>query len=196
LLVSYVALWILVGFFAIALFGLYHHFGEMYLNSRQGREQQGPAVGTTLKPSVAEDVNGIVRAVPPLAPSLMVFASTDCKLCGRLRTGIRDFAHRHPQLDVVVLCEGQASQVATWAEPLGSDIPVITDTHHRRASDYGIAMTPFVVGCGATGSVVLRGLINEIDGLELAAEELERDLTRRANVEEHILTPAPIGASS
>ena len=47
LLGSYIALWILVAVLSVAVFALYHHFGQMYLNSREGRETQGPDLGAT-----------------------------------------------------------------------------------------------------------------------------------------------------
>jgi hypothetical protein len=61
LLVSYAALWIVVIVMAIAL---YHHFGEMYLNSREGRQNQGPDVDSELKPLGARDVAGASLRLP------------------------------------------------------------------------------------------------------------------------------------
>lgn len=186
----------MITFFAIALLALYHHFGEMYLNSREGRERQGPEVGKMLKRWTGLDIAGREWVLPARAPSLMLFVSVDCKLCGRLRNGIAAFATQHPDLAVTVLCDGQVSQVKSWAESLRGEVPVIADPLHRKATAYGVAMTPFVVGCDSDGVVVLRGLFNEIEGLELAAEQLERELLVRSRDAEAVHPLAPIGVSS
>jgi len=177
-------LWILVAIFAVALLALYHHFGEMYLNSREGRDQQGPEVGTLLAGAQLVGVDGGSVSVPPGRPALLLFMSTDCKLCGRLRDLIAEFAERHLQVETVVVCAGQASQVREWAARIDGRLPVGIDPQHRLAARYRIGMTPFVVGVRGDGSVVLRGLFNDIDGLELAAEQLEREVGLRPIVDE------------
>lgn len=181
---SYVVLWILVAIFAVALLALYHHFGEMYLNSREGRDRQGPDVGTVLGSAQLVGVDGGTIALPPARPALLLFMSTDCKLCGRLRDVIAEFAERHDELETLVVCAGQASQVREWAARIEGRLPVGIDPQHRLAARYKIGMTPFVVGARGDGTVVLRGLFNDIDGLELAAEQLEREVGLRPLVDE------------
>jgi hypothetical protein len=170
---SYVALWVLVVVLAVALLALYNHFGQMYLTSHRGREEQGPKVGAVLDPFRAADLQGRAVSVPSGRPALVVLASVDCPECRRLRGPLQALAaDLAADLDVVVLCNGQRSQVAEWASAMDGPVHVIQDKNYRRASAMGVGITPFAVGVDGDGVVQARGLLNGRDGLALAVEAL------------------------
>lgn len=171
--VSYIALWCLVVVLAIAMLALYQHFGEMYLNSREGRHAQGPEVGAPFRSRSVASLDGSNLALPILgAPSLILFMSTHCKVCGRLRDDISSFALNNPEISVIVICAGQLPQVQNWSDPLDAAVRVVPDADFRLAAAYGIGVTPFLVNVDAQGRVVGRGIVNDRDGLDVAAEEL------------------------
>jgi AhpC/TSA family len=184
---SYAALWVLVVVLAVALLALYNHFGQMYLTSHAGREEQGPTVGSVLDGFTAADLQGRRVSVPGGRPALVLLASTDCPECRRLRAPLQQLAiDRQASLDVVVLCSGQRSQVAEWAAGMGGPVHVIQDKNYRRASAMGVGITPFVVGVDAGGVVQARGLLNGREGLALAVEAL---LDGAPPVADHGFTP-------
>lgn len=185
LLASYVALWAVVLVEAVALFALYQHFGEMYLNSREGRASQGPDVDSKLKPMRTQDLAGSNVQLPTVGkPTLMVFVSTDCELCGELRPDLRRFAEARPEFRMLVICAGDRETVTRWADGLSEVAEVVTDPGYRIATRYGIGLTPFLVGADATGTVRTKHLVNELQGLEVAAEQV---LSRERNGEQHFV---------
>lgn len=185
LLASYIALWVLVIVGTVAIFALYQHFGEMYLNSREGRESQGPEVNSMLRPAVARGVAGSTLHLPVRGkPAIMVFASTDCTLCGELRPDLKRFAEARPEIRTLLICAGDREGVARWADGLDEVAEVIPDPGYRTAARYGIGLTPFLVGVDATGTVRAKGIVNDLRGLEAVAEQI---LSQEQIHERHIV---------
>jgi hypothetical protein len=183
-LASYIALWVLVGVLALAILALYHHFGVMYLGSREGREDQGPSPGTRLERRTLEDVQGQPLVLPPPdAPALLLFTATDCTVCARLLEDLPQFVRRHDDLETIVVCAGTRPAVRECSRDLVDLVPVVPELRSRLTASYDIALAPWLVGVDAEGVVCANGLVNEGDGLELAATEMsvasaEMDLTR------------------
>ena len=173
LLTSYVALWLLVLVLAGAVLALYHHFGTMYLSSREGRATQGPAIGSRLSGFGASALDGTEIAVPSGRPSLLLLASTDCPECGRLQEPLVRLARAHAgEVDVVVLCGGRRVEVSDWARGVGAPVRVVADRNFRRATAVGVGITPFLLGVDGDGVVRARGLVNGQEGLEMALHDL------------------------
>jgi hypothetical protein len=170
---TYLALWSLVIVLALAVLALYQHFGEMYLNSRDGRHAQGPDVGASLRSRSVASLDGSRVALPTLGmPSLLLFMSTHCKVCGRLRGAVSAFSLSNPEITVVIICAGRRAQVQDWARPLDQAVRVVPDDRFQLAASYRVGVTPFLVTVDAQGKVVGRGIVNDRDGLEVAADEL------------------------
>jgi len=168
---SYIALWIIALVQAIALFALYHHFGAMYLSSREGREAQGPRAGTQLKVVNARDIDGAPVMVPPAATAaLLVFVSTTCPVCDRLRGELQQFATRYDDIELAVICAGEVEAVRRWAKDLRGPMRVVPDPGYRMALRYDIGITPFGIGVTRDGVVHGRGLASNRAALEALAE--------------------------
>lgn len=171
-LVSYVLLWLLTAGLVIAVFALYHHFGQMYLNSREGRESQGPAEGAAFQPLATEDISGTARVLPLLEQAaLVIFVSVTCPLCAALRAALLRLADSHPHLPTLVICEGHPRLVRAWAGELADVVPVVADPRGRISARYRIDALPFCVAVGDDGAVRARGLVNDYEGLVMAAHE-------------------------
>jgi len=156
---------------ALGLFALYQHFGQMYTSSRTGRAAQGPAVDLPLRSERLRAINGSTMSTGEGALAL-VFASTNCNLCKRLRdelvaTGASELPRGMP---VAIVCAGRAADVAEWARDL--DLPVIADPGYRLSVRFGINITPFVVVTDARGVVMTKGVVNSADQLGSAAESV------------------------
>jgi hypothetical protein len=174
---SYALLWALVAALVIAVFALYQHFGQIYASSPEGRATQGPEEGARLAPLEVDDVNGKALMLPLMdRATLVVFASTTCTICAELRNSLRRLAVEGPNIAIVVLCEGHPRTVRAWAGGLAAQVPVIPDPRGRLAARYGISVTPYLVVVGQDGVVRGRGIVNDYEGLELAARDATRSL--------------------
>jgi hypothetical protein len=172
--VSYGLLWLLVVTLVVAVFALYYHFGQMYLNSREGRAEQGPSEGTLLDAFDGVDIEGRPVVLPRLRqPMLMVFTDTSCKLCGQLRQALARFADEGPStVALYIICAGHPRSVREWAADLPGDrLRVIADPRGRTALSYRVDATPFCVAVDETGTVRASGIVNDLGGLDLAARE-------------------------
>ena len=168
-LVSYVVLWVLVVVEFVAIFALYNHFGQMALSSREGRVQQGPPEGLTLKQSDLSDVRGRTVTLPLDVASLVLFTSIDCQPCKKLLPHIDALSAARDDVKVVVICKGQDDEVEKWAAPLDPGIVLIADPEHQISSRYGIGVTPFCVVTDASGVVQGKGVVNDGGDLDQAA---------------------------
>lgn len=179
---SYAILWVVVLVEALAIFAIYHHFAELYLVSREGRASQGPAIGKQLPPLLATSQTGSPQTLPrKRQPTLLVFTSTTCKICERLKEDLGRFAGRRRDVDLCVLCAGTENEVKSWSSTLPDVIGVFPDRGYKLAASLSIGLTPFVVGLDDEGVVRVRGLVNEEFGLDWATEEIATHAIRVAS---------------
>lgn len=158
--VTYAILWLIVAVQFIAIFALYHHFGEMYLSSREGREEQGPELGQTAAHLQESDLDGRLASLDyGSAPKLLVFMSTTCTPCTRLLPVIERLSRRRAEIEVFVICAGEAAAVADWASSLRPACRVVADPGRKIALRYGLAVTPYLVGLDAHNVVQAKGVI-------------------------------------
>ncbi len=171
LVVNIFVIWLLLLVLAVAVFALYRYFGQMYVNSPEGRARQGPEVGSSLLSIARQDVAGQGLTLPSARPALLLFADTACDLCAHLRDRLHALGGYVDRLDVVVFCSGQHGDVQAWATRAPAYARVVPDAQARAAHHYAVNGTPFVVSVGQGGTVRAKGIINDEDGLVRAAEE-------------------------
>jgi len=174
---TYLVLWALVLIQMVALAALYHHFGAIRLNSRQGRESQGPALDTRLnvRPEVLRTLDGSSIPVNDLGrPTFLVFVSTTCQPCVALRTHLGEFAG-HADVLPVVLCAGpDQAATAEWAAPLVEQgVAVVHDQRGQIASKLGLSITPFLVAVDSVGFVRLKAIVNDMATLMKSVQVLK-----------------------
>lgn len=167
---SYALLWGLLAIVSVSVFALYHHFGQMYLTSREGRENQGPAEGTALRRVEATDIDGVPVLLPPRGvPALLVFTSTTCPVCEAVRADLIRTTRDEPGVKVYVFCHGSTPAVREWAGELADVATVLADQRLRLTARYEVGVTPFGIAVGADGAVKARGIVNDGDGLRALA---------------------------
>lgn len=174
------ALWVFVIVLGVAVLALYHHFGEMYMSSREGRMNLGPKVGSRLPDRTVRGVYGDTIDLPPRRNSITVFTSVRCQLCEKLRPEILTFAAARPDLAVTMVCAGRPDEVRTWSGELGHAIQVVADPGGQIATDHRASLLPFLIASDQHGVVRARGLVNDGKGLQMAAEALDGKPTASA----------------
>jgi thiol-disulfide isomerase/thioredoxin len=170
-LTTYIALWILVTVLVFAVFALYHHFGEMYLNTREGRASQGPDLHKPIRVDGFKDLSGKTFDFPPAKrATLVVYATTDCPLCAELVPAIKEVATKHRRVQTVVICGNGKEKTAAWADGLSSVAAVVPDPDRIIGARLRIAATPFLVAISGDGVVRMKGVVNQMDGLEAGVQ--------------------------
>jgi thiol-disulfide isomerase/thioredoxin len=173
-LASYLALWALVLILAAGFVALFHHFGQMYMNTREGRASHGPEVDAVLRSMATTTVGGEALTIPVEAtPTVIVVSDTTCPLCRQLQPALSEIAGElDGEAEIVVLCSGRNEQdVAAWGEDLSAMVRLVSDRRGKLAASLGIGITPFVVAVDQSGIVRGRGLVNDLIGLREAAAD-------------------------
>ena len=174
LLVTYILLWILVAALTVAVFALYHHFGQMYLSTREGRAREGPELHREIKPATARDLAGREVRIPrPAVATMLFYATTNCPLCTELLPALKEVAAREADIETVVVCGAAPPAVADWADGLSTAAVVVPDGNRALATRYRINATPFLVLIDRDGVVQGKGIVNGRGGLEQAVRALE-----------------------
>jgi hypothetical protein len=168
-LVSFVVLWILVVVLSVAVFALYHYFGQVYLNSREGRENQGPESGKPFPQAISNDLRGQRAPLVRDGPAVVAFVDVECKLCAELLPDLGAFADDATDVDVVAVVAGPPPSVAQFTRRLSTRVAVFPDARGALGTGYGVAVLPFLVTVDGEGIVRAKGVVNDRDDLERVA---------------------------
>jgi hypothetical protein len=182
-LVSYVVLWILVVVVSVAVFALYHYFGQAYLNSREGRENQGPESGKPFPHTVATDLRDGRAPLVRRLPAVVAFMDVECKLCAELLPDLGAFADDANDVGVVAVVAGRPPSVSEFTRRLSKRVDVFPDPRGALGTGYGVAVLPFLVTVDGEGIVRAKGIVNDRDDLERIAGGIRE----RARVVEPVL---------
>jgi hypothetical protein len=165
---SYAILCLLVLTLLVCVFGLYQHFGRIYLMTDEGREAQGPGIGTEMQiPKLTNVSSGVAAPVlTEKAPSVLIFMSQSCPLCQKIRSSLMALKDRRAPVDAVILSGASSTEAVIWADKL--PVPVFLDPSGRTAAKLGIDAIPFCIALDRDGRVVSKGIVNDLHGLEIA----------------------------
>lgn len=169
---SYIVLCFLVVTLLVAVFGLYQHFARIYLMTDDGRDAQGPEVGTRMRvPRLAEVHSGTIREVFAEGdPTVLLFMSQECPICKKIKIALLD-QPRNAELPVsaIILSGASSGEANAWAESLR--VPVFLDSSGRLTARLGIDAIPFCIAIDKSGRVVSKGIVNDLNGLEIASAD-------------------------
>ncbi len=170
LLIGQIVLWGVVAVQFAAIFALYNHLGNVALNSREGRDQQGPPEASVMIRNEAANVRGQPILLPVSGrPNLILFTSITCEPCEKLRPDLNEFVVDRADVHTVVVCFGSVDEVRRWSGSVSDLIEVIPDPKNSIAQRYGITITPFCLVTDESGVVRGKGVVNDRSGLDLAA---------------------------
>lgn len=152
---------------ALILIAIMRQLGGIILQLRPARlgeveHDEGPEVGLEV------NIPGLLEG----RAAIILFLSTECRICTPLLPAIRVVARRYQDLEVLTIVAGdddeerdrfaRESGVQSRSDLLGLD------------RDWNIPGTPFAVAIDREGRVHARGVANSLDQLESLAESLTR----------------------
>ena len=186
--VTYVALWILMGLVLAAVFFLYRHYGNMFVNSSEGRANQGPKLNTPLTGFRLRDTRGANLLMGQLSNSsqFVFFASIKCGPCAKARKALGGFAERHKgAIETIVVCQGNEEQVREFSKDMPTHVRSISDPKWEIGTDLRVSTTPFALVTDEDGSVIAKGMPDNEEAFRWFSKQIE--LTERGRTVSAIL---------
>ena len=147
---------------AVSQLALYTHFARMYVSSGQGLDSHGPKVGTILAPTVVARLDGARRELPsPGQPTVVLFGSTDCRVCRALQPSLISVALANPGVKLNIVYGGGPEAVRAALEGMPATVDRIADPHLKLAASFGIGLSPMFVATDASGRIVKKGIASD-----------------------------------
>jgi hypothetical protein len=172
LVVSNYIIWVILIVLLLAVFALYRHFGQLYVNSAQAKENQGPRLGSSLRSIGGIDMSGRVFELPTVRPTLLLLADTQCEVCASVRDGLAVLRPVQQLAEMFVLCSGPPQDVLAWQHRVPDFVRVVHDAKGGMADKLAVNGTPFAVGVSGDGIVRWKGIVSTADAVKLAVDEL------------------------
>ncbi|HYO12039.1 MAG TPA: redoxin domain-containing protein [Thermoanaerobaculia bacterium] len=156
---SYAALWGLVLFQTLILFGLLRELAEIRRLAEDGRIPQRLPVGaraprlrgTDLRSGAAVDTSLLAGR-----ELVILFLSPGCRFCWRLADGLRKLPVG-PSRARIAVCSGSAGECAGFVQALPDDVPVLLDDKGALADSYGVKSSPVAFVLDLRGRVLTSG---------------------------------------
>jgi len=176
---SYIVLWVVVAALAVVMTGLLRQFGIFQMRF-------GDDPGVLMTPEglnrgvVAPDFEAIdLRTQRPIHLSafhgrrvLLVFLTTSCSSCHDLVPHLNDIARdRQNEVDMIVVCYGDGATCAEFARQTDLRPAVVADPTNAIATRYETQRAPFAFLIDATGTILIRGVVNTWPQLEAILKE-------------------------
>jgi len=186
-----VILLLMVFTLAFAVYVLYHHFGVMYLNSRDNRATQGPLPGMPLQTAEAIELrSGEMQSIPVSGRAgILIFVRAGCTPCHDIIDAIPQLSAGGTRVDVIV--SAPYPQAKEYMDLLPEEVLVYVDPKGEVFGRYAVDLVPFGVTLSEDGEVLGKGIPSTLDDLRW----LEGFLWSDPNAELR-LTPTSIPSST
>lgn len=146
----------------LVLIGVLRHLGTGLIGSGSyGDVNEGPVLGTLV------EIEGFSTG----HPKLLAFVSPGCELCPPVVAALPKLQRAYADLEVVaVTVSDDADAKARYSRGMRG-VSSRSDLDHL-LDEWSIPGTPFLVGIGSDGTVLSRGIANNLPQLEHFSEEL------------------------
>lgn len=175
--VSYFGLWVLTLTLLAAVFFLYRYHGQLFLNSAEGRSNQGPGLQHSITPHNVKDLKGeeLVLGGITNAKQFVFFASVKCGPCSEALPALDAFAKAHQaQMQTTIVCRGSNREVANFAKVLTSQIRVVADPKWSIGTNLRVSTTPFAFILDEQKIVRAKGMPADREGFEWFLDQVHR----------------------
>lgn len=159
--ISYLILWVLVGFETLTLVLVFREIGVIYLARRESFGRDGPDLGRMMPALAARTLDdGQPRTLADLrAPvTAFVFGTVGCNLCKPAVHMLERWSTWFPQLHPVLLVEEASGIGRRHFADIHAPVWVIPEREAYRR--YAVRVSPYVVLVDSSGKVLAKGLVN------------------------------------
>lgn len=188
--ISSLLLWVAVLLVCFAVFALYRHHGRMLLHSRDGREDQGPAIEKRLPIAQVRDIEGrVINLGIQGRPQFIFFAQTHCKPCQDARASLAHFAdEHHDSIETILVFAGLPSDMRDVAARLPQTVRVVPETNRQLFTKMHVSSTPFALVTDADGVVRGKGMPVLPEAFAWFASRLDNHANTRPSIELNPIT--------
>ena len=186
--VSYFGLWVLTLTLLAAVFFLYRYHGQLFLNSAEGRSNQGPGLERAITPHSVRDLKGeeLVLGGVSNAKQFVFFASVKCGPCSEALPALDAFAKAHQaQMQTTIVCRGSSKDVAKFTKVLDSQVRVVADPKWTIGTNLRVSTTPFAFILDEHNIVRAKAMPADRAGFEWFVDQVNR-------YEERVHQSAPV----
>ena len=148
------------------------------LNGREERVNQGPELHKAISMGTFIDLGGekVKLGKPALMPQFVFFASNECRPCMAARESLGNFARLYKdKVETIILCRGDREKTVEFADPLPSDVKVISDPRWDLGVKLRISSTPFALITDANGVIKGKGIPTSLAEFEWFLERLSTE---------------------
>lgn len=163
--VSYGAMWVLLVINSVLVLLLYRHFGLMSLETIEGVQRDGLAIGEEAPPIQGVSGNGEALMLHPgeRRPAFVLFAAPECEPCKKVAPYVNRLAGLNSdgnELDVVVVAAGDGAIAAHIGEDF-TDAFTLADAGSGVFETYRVRVTPFAFVVGDDRRIRAKGLCGD-----------------------------------
>lgn len=166
-LASYLLLWALLALTVVVLLIVLRQLGLLYLRSRAGgtvRIDEGPPIDTPLRFDEIDRSGAALRFPTDEKPlNVVLFTSPWCSICKDAVRGLSSAA-RHYNAGAFIIDAGDITESDVFGSLAGQAIPVVSSLPLQRR--IGVTTIPYAIVTDRNGTVVSKGLVNQIDDVE------------------------------
>jgi methylamine dehydrogenase accessory protein MauD len=188
---SYVCLYAIVLILVAVVFYLGRQLGLLYMRVGPAGARMmnsGPTIGDVALQRDVLDIYGGHRTIggSRSLPQLVIFLSPGCVACQEIAPAVRTLARSERQIELTLISAGShAANHAFIAQYRLEDLPYAI--HETIALDYGVTVTPYALLLGSDGTILSKGLVNNMAHLESLVNVLDE---RSLNLEDLMSSPA------
>ena len=179
-LVSYIALWLLVGVLCLITVGLLQQLGllqgQLRIESTESGtektllhpapEDDGPDIGSVLPQLTASSINGFGQLTFPFSPqkgySLLIFLSPLCEICQHIVETLNMVAENNANAGrVIAIMRTDEQACSAFISLFPLHLPVICDTERTITMGFHVHHAPFLLLYDAQDLLVRKGGIKD-----------------------------------
>ena len=158
---------------------LYRQVGLTFLARSEAISRDGPKRTQLLPASLKEAVGAGLAHADPWTKAVVIFARSGCKVCSTVWPELRRFKTLPVGRDVAVaiVFEGSDADADAYRRNHGlDDFPFIKDTSGRLSRIGKVRVTPFAISVDEEWKVFRKGLVNNVEHLQLLAGRAPIDM--------------------
>lgn len=185
-LIAAISAWLLLLGEGLVLLAVLRQVGILHSRiapkSAYDRAEGGPQVGVALPRAEVLTLTGstVELGIPSVRPRAVLFITTSCALCRDVMSSFRAFHSAvRDRVDTVILVDGDPPDAARTRDKYGVPEEAQVAAAHGVFEQYRVESTPWLMLLASDGGVLSRGIVNDLEQMELTVDSIFEDTRAR-----------------